>query len=168
MFYHKHLYLIHLILFCPAVTLWLWLFSWLTNTAVVVAGQLVTCIAFTVVRALGVHTSVHAVVGQGTLVSVCRKTHTQDSHEDMGKSSNQLVEDSFSHVINWEHVLRRTYPHSGLRFSGSLEDTGRCKSLWCCSTSVQAHMCVYLSHIHQYLQETHKHTHRHWKDATQS
>lgn len=40
------------------------------NTAVVVAGQLVTCVAFTVVRALYVHTSVHAVVGQGTLVSV--------------------------------------------------------------------------------------------------
>lgn len=40
------------------------------NTAVVVAGQLVTCIAFTVVRALGVHTSVHAVVGQDTFIPV--------------------------------------------------------------------------------------------------
>lgn len=40
------------------------------NTAVVVAGQLVTCVALAVVGALGVHTSVHAVVGQGALVSV--------------------------------------------------------------------------------------------------
>lgn len=40
------------------------------NTAVVVAGQLVTCVALTVVRAWGVHTFVHAVVCQGTLISV--------------------------------------------------------------------------------------------------
>lgn len=45
----------------------------LTNTAVVVAGQLVTRVALAVVRALCVHTSVHAVVGQGALVSVYRE-----------------------------------------------------------------------------------------------
>lgn len=52
-------------------------FWWLTNTAVVVAGQLVTCAALAVVGTLCVHTSVHAVVGQGALISVCRDTHTQ-------------------------------------------------------------------------------------------
>lgn len=48
-------------------------FQWLTNTAVVVAGQLVTRVALTVVGTLRVYTSVHAVVGQGTLISVCRE-----------------------------------------------------------------------------------------------
>lgn len=52
-------------------------FRWLTNTAVVVAGQLVTYAALAVVGTLCVHTSVHAVVGQGALISVCRDTHTQ-------------------------------------------------------------------------------------------
>lgn len=80
-------------------------FQWLTNTAVVVAGQLVSCIALTVVWALGVHTSVHAVVGQGTLVSVCRKnahTCTGESlryrQEEASKKSNslkQLIKDLF-------------------------------------------------------------------------
>lgn len=65
-------------------------FQRLTDTAVVVAGQLVTCVALTVVRALCVHTSVHAVVGQGTLVSVCREAHTFT--EERCKSFNQLLQ----------------------------------------------------------------------------
>lgn len=81
-------------------------FQWLTNTAVVVAGQLVTCVALTVVWALRVHTSVHAVVGQGTLVSVCRKTHThrhvQESQEDMGSETHrkkQLFKRRYSDLL---------------------------------------------------------------------
>lgn len=40
------------------------------DTAVVVAGQLVACVAYTVIRARCVHTSVHAVLGKCALVFV--------------------------------------------------------------------------------------------------
>jgi len=133
-------------------------FQWLTNTAVVVVGQLVTCVALTVVWALGVYTSVHAVVAQGALVSVCRYMKTQAGRFIRKK---QLIENTptFSKV-RWDKVRAQSvfvpvaYRHSGLRFSGNPEDTGTWRSLWCCSTSVQAHNCVCLLHIHLHLQQT--------------
>ncbi len=145
-------------------------FQWLTNTAVVVAGQLVTRVALTVVWALCIHTSVHAVVGQGALVSVYRKTQTHTRTPVWVKKvwvvryiaklikrrySDFLkkLDSGFNHVIKREErVFMPTHPYSGLRSSGSLEDTGRCRSLWCCSTSVRSHKCVFLSHIHLCLQ----------------
>lgn len=136
-------------------------FQWLTNTAVVVAGQLVTCVALTVVRALCVHTSVRAVVGQGTLISVCRETQTRTVAKIWAvgqitkKQPLQKLGTSFNHALKWRRE-RVTYPHNGLRSSGSPWDTGRCRNLWCWSTSVQDHRCVCLSHIHLCLQQTHK------------
>lgn len=41
-----------------------------------------------------------------------------------------------------------TNPCSGLRSSGSLQDIGRCRNLWCCSTSAQDHKCASLSRTH--------------------
>lgn len=149
-------------------------FHWLTNTAVVVAGQLVTWVALTVVRTLCVHTSVCAVVGRGTLVSVCRETHThrvtniwaisQVTSDDERRHSEPLhLGTSFNHVLRRRrrHV---TNPHSGHPSAGSRRDTGRCRSLWSCSTSVQDHKCAGRSHIHLCLQQTR--TSKHWEGAT--
>lgn len=93
-------------------------------------------------------------------------THPQ-GHEDMGDKSDH---------IRWRtktqqplHVLRRrrrhvTNPHSGHLSAGSPRDTGRCRSLWCCSMSVHYHKCVGQSHIHLCLQQTR--TNKHWQLAT--
>lgn len=82
----KYLRKIILIIWCHKLT-HSHMCTWLTNTAVVVAGQLVTCVALTVVWALRVHTFVHAVVCQGTLISVCRKTQTH-THNDIRRHTH--------------------------------------------------------------------------------
>lgn len=65
---------------------------------------------------------------------------------------------------SFNHVLRRrrrhvTNPHSCHLSAGSPRDTGRCRSLWCCSTSVQDHKRVCWSHIHLCLQRTQREPH---------
>ena len=64
----------------------------------VVAGQLVTCVALTVVGARGVHTFVHAVVCQGTLISVCRKTQ---AHTIMYAGTTQQLDDVRARDPEW-------------------------------------------------------------------
>lgn len=144
------------------------IFHRLTNTAVVVAGQLVTWVALTVVRTLCVHTSVCAVVGQGTLVSVYRETHTHSDKSDHVRWWT-TTQQPLHLGTRFNHVLRRrrrhmTNPHSGHLSAGSPRDTGRCRSLWCCSMSVQDHKYVGRSHIHLCLQQTQ--TNKHWGGAT--
>lgn len=119
----------------------------LTDTSVVVAGQLVSYVTVTVVRSLRVHADVHAVVGQTALISVCKVTQTW--------VIRQVTKQAYTKL--YYHVTNRC---SGLHFSGSLEGSGRCRSLWCCNTSVRGHKRVVLLYIRLCLQWTHRNIER--------